>query len=161
MQLIAFKNLGIKVEDVVAYTNEQVWTAAPARHLQQCVPDPHSGSALEYQARACTADVWLLQEEVPFAHTLPPYPVQRTPKWPPTFEQRKEVCGWQHQPTAPLLFVHVSALQPMHSAPGLPPQIIAIPVRPTLAGAAKAHTGVAASAARSAHISGDAILCGP
>jgi len=31
------------------------------------------------------------QEEVPFAHTMPPYPVQRTPKWPPTFAQRKEV----------------------------------------------------------------------
>lgn len=50
--LMAFKELGIKVEDILAYTNAQ--------------------------------------EEVPFAHTMPPYPMQRTPKWPPTFAQRKE-----------------------------------------------------------------------
>jgi Bromodomain associated len=33
-QLMAFKELGIKVDDIVAYTNEQVWSTPLARHLR-------------------------------------------------------------------------------------------------------------------------------
>jgi hypothetical protein len=102
----------------------------------------------------------LAQEEVPFAHTLPPYPVQRTPNWPPTFEQRKEVC----ERTAADVMLLPSALLAvawhgckMHSAPDLPLQHMC----GSSAGPASAHTGVAASTAGSAHLSGDAVIHGP
>jgi hypothetical protein len=45
-QLMAFKELGIKVEDIVAYINEQVCSTALACRLRQLGPDPDSGSAL-------------------------------------------------------------------------------------------------------------------
>jgi len=39
----------------------------------------------------------LLQQEVPFAHPLPHYPVSKAPSLAPTFVDKKEVCTsyWQ------------------------------------------------------------------
>ncbi len=39
----------------------------------------------------------LLQQEVPFAHPLPHYPVSKAPSLAPTFVDKKEVCKplWQ------------------------------------------------------------------
>jgi len=34
----------------------------------------------------------LLQQEVPFAHPLPHYPVSKAPSLAPTFVDKKEVC---------------------------------------------------------------------
>lgn len=86
-------------------------------------PGLNCGSALEHQTRTCTLVVLLVQEEVPFAHTLPPYPVQRTPKWPPTFEQRKEVSGWTSAGITLLSEPHRLCMPLTQSAPGSPPQL--------------------------------------
>ena len=86
LQLLAFEDLDVNLDVLRAYAASGV-RPTDSQHIAPC-----------YCAAPCTQKVadsvhLAFQQEIPFAHPLPQFPISKEPRLAPSFADKKEVSS--------------------------------------------------------------------